>query len=102
MASLKRLVKLHLKPGKFAEFQDIFEYGKHVVTGSEGCQSVKLLQDDKNPDIAFTFSEWKNEGYLNKYRNSKEFRNYWPKIKFLLSKKTEVWNLSVIAEKTNN
>ena len=98
MSRLKRLVKLTLKEGSFDQFKVIFDYGKYVVSGSEGCFGVQLLQDDTNPNIAFTLSEWTDEKALNKYRSSEEFRNYWPKIKSMLADKTEVWNLYVKAE----
>ena len=99
MERLNRLVKLHFKPGKAEDFKKIFEYGQHVVAGSEGCHGVQLLQDRDEPDIAFTYSLWDSEEDLNRYRHSKAFREYWPKIKSLLADKAEVWNLSLMAEK---
>lgn len=62
---------------------------------------MSLLQDDENPNIVFTYSEWDSEEDLDNYRNSEAFRGYWPKIKGLLDKKTEVWNLSLQGEKKN-
>lgn len=95
------MVKLQLQDGKFEQFKEIFEYGKDVVAGSEGCFYVQLLQDDNDPNVIFTLSEWTSEEALNKYRSSEEFRAYWPKIKDLLSVKAEVWNLYTKGEKSN-
>jgi len=96
---IRRLVKFHFLPGKAEDFREIFEYGQHVVTGSKGCHWVKLLSDENNTDIGFTLSLWDSEHDLNEYRNSTEFKSYWPKIKALLAEKTEVWNLELKAEK---
>jgi len=93
---LKRIVKLQLTTGSFGEFKAIFNFGKNVVARSKGCFGVELVQDINDPDLVFTLSEWLDEEALNAYRESKEFKNYWPKIKDLLKEKAEVWSLQSV------
>lgn len=99
MTRLKRIVKLPLKEGKFEELKKIFNFGKEIVAATEGCFYVRLLKDHNDPNLVFTISEWTDEDSLNNYRNSDEFRKYWPEIKCLLNKKPEVWSLIQIDSK---
>ncbi len=61
---------------------------------------LSLLRDKQCPHIFFTYSHWKDEKYLDKYRNSSLFSEVWPITKALFAEQAQAWTLSeeMIAE----
>ncbi|MGX1930480.1 putative quinol monooxygenase [Flagellimonas sp. 2504JD4-2] len=90
---LIRIVKLTIKPENIPSFERIFETSKSGITGFEGCNSVELYQDLKNPSIFFTYSLWDNESDLENYRTSDFFKEVWSKTKQLFAEKPEAWSV---------
>jgi len=90
---LIRIVKLTFETGNVAKFEQLFKETKRYIQNFEGCNSLELLQDKTNANIFFTYSEWENEEYLNKYRNSDFFKNVWGKTRVLFSAKPEAWSV---------
>ena len=67
---LIRIVKLTLKKENIASFEQIFEETKNFIRNFEGCLSLELYQDRKQPNIFFTYSTWEKEENLDDYRRS--------------------------------
>jgi len=93
---LIRIVKLTFQEDKIDDFVAIYKkYRKHI-RNAEGCTYVELLQNESQKNIFFTYSHWKNESYLNNYKNSTIFGEVWPQTKALFSAKPEAWSTSKI------
>lgn len=88
-----RIVKMEFKNEYINDFQNMFDSVKDKIAGSEGCQHLELLNDISNPQIFFTYSIWKHEKYLEKYRQSELFSKVWSKTKTWFSKQPEAWSL---------
>ena len=89
---LIRIVKLHFKEDKINAFLSHFEKIKWKVSNFPGCKGMKLLQDNENPAIIFTFSSWENENALENYKNSQLFKELWPSIKIWFEDKPKAWS----------
>jgi autoinducer 2-degrading protein len=94
---LTRIVKMNFQSPKIEEFKVIFSKYGDQIRSAEGCHSVDLLQDVKNPSIFFTYSKWDSEVYLNKYRDSELFAEVWKQTKALFVEKAEAWSVEVLA-----
>lgn len=92
---LTRIVKMHFQADKTADFLAFFETIKWKVAKQENCFGMKLMRDIKNPNILFTYSEWKNEDALNAYRDSELFGEVWPTIKPWFQEKAEAWSVEI-------
>jgi quinol monooxygenase YgiN len=79
-----------------ASFEQIFEETKDFIRNFEGCLSLELYQDMKQPNIFFTYSKWEKEENLDDYRKSEFFRNVWGKTKLLFEEKPEAWSVNRI------
>jgi quinol monooxygenase YgiN len=91
---ITRVVKIHFQKEKIAEFLAFFETIKWKVAQQENCLGMKLLQDKNKPEIVFTYSLWKEEAALERYRDSALFsEEVWPKIKPWFKEKAEAWTL---------
>ncbi|NNK75861.1 MAG: antibiotic biosynthesis monooxygenase [Maribacter sp.] len=90
---LTRIVKLTFKLGSIDQFEKIFKETKRGIQDFEGCISLELLQDNTNPNIFFTYSQWASEAHLNTYRNSDFFNRVWRKTKILFEAKPEAWSV---------
>lgn len=91
---LTRIVKLHFQADKIEDFLTYFETIKWKVAKQPNCMGMKLLRDQKNPTIVFTYSLWKDEEALNAYRDSSLFgEEVWPKIKPWFAEKAQAWSV---------
>ncbi len=88
-----RIVKLEFDPKHCQEFEAIFEEKKQQIRNFEGCLSVSLLQDKKNKNIFFTYSNWLSEEALENYRQSDLFTSTWKAIKPWFNNKPEAWSV---------
>ncbi len=82
-------------PEKVGEFLSVFEQGKDKIADFEGCEGLTLLRDAQQPHILFTYSYWRNEDCLNKYRFSELFKDTWAQTKILFNDKPMAWSLRV-------
>jgi heme-degrading monooxygenase HmoA len=91
-----RIVKMTFQEDKVKEFLGIFNQNKKHIRNFEGVEALSLLNDKNNPNIYFTYSTWKTEEHLNKYRNSALFNTVWNSTKVLFSEKAEVWSVEKV------
>lgn len=94
---ITRIVKLTIAPAKQEEFIKLFKENNHHIKARKGCVGVELLQDQKYPNIFFTYSHWKHEDDLNAYRKSDVFGGIWKATKAKFCGSPEAWTTKSIA-----
>jgi len=77
---------------KLNEFFLLFDKINNKISSFEGCHGMRLIQDESDPCILFTYSVWEDSEALDKYRNSDLFLKTWPIVKLLFSRKPEAWS----------
>ena len=88
-----RIVKMEFKPECVHEFRSLFSRIKDKISNFEGCMHLELLNESGASDVIFTYSIWRDEQALNKYRFSELFRSTWTEIKQYFSAPAEAWSL---------
>jgi quinol monooxygenase YgiN len=92
---ITRIVKMTFKLEKVAAFEHLFAQYKGQIAGAEGCVSLRLLKE-RDSTIFFTYSEWLEEEYLEKYRQSALFSEVWNQTKTFFDAKPEAWTNDVL------
>ena len=95
---IQRIVKLVFNPEETLSFKALFEQNKEKIRGFEGCLSLKLLQDQQDPCIFFTYSVWRSEEHLNAYRHSALFAVVWKSTKSKFADRAEAWSTDLLDE----
>ncbi len=90
---ITRIVKLEFREDKTQDFLRFFDTINHIVNEFPGCFGMKLYQDIDRPNIVMTYSHWENQEALNRYRDSPEFGQIWPKIKPWFQEKPQAWSV---------
>jgi len=93
-----RIVKMTFAPEKVHEFLVNFEEVKHKIRAFEGVEHLELLQDKNEKNTYFTYSIWKDETYLEKYRNSDLFKSIWTVTKPLFIEKAAAWSVDSLVQ----
>jgi len=93
---LVRIVKMTFSPDKTLDFQARFHKIKDEIIAFEGCELLELYQDKRDENVFFTYSYWKSEKELNRYRDSDFFKEVWASTKKMFSKKPEAWSVDKI------
>jgi len=87
-----RLVKMHFKHSEVEHFKTIFDASKSKIRNFPGIIHLELLQNQAVEGIFFTYSHWKSEADLERYRNSSLFKETWAKTKPLFAQPAEAWS----------
>ena len=95
---LVRIVKMEFQQDKVADFLPFFDTVKQDIASFEGCLGMKLMQDQANSSIIFTYSHWENQEALDNYRKSELFGKVWPMVKPWFHSKPEAWSLDTYYE----
>ena len=61
----------------------LFNSVSSKIRSFEGCEYLELLEHPRYPNMVATYSLWKSEYYLEKYRESELFSSTWAKTKKL-------------------
>ena len=94
---MKRIVRMTLKnEDALQAFQNIYAKRNPYKNGVAGCLSVEILRDINESNICYTLSEWETNEALEEYRNSAYFKQTWPMVKALLSKRAEAYSLETL------
>jgi quinol monooxygenase YgiN len=93
-----RIVKMKFSPDKLKEFSLYFEKIQHQIRNFEGCTHLELWQATKESNLLFTYSHWKSEEALEKYRQSALFKEFWSIAKPCFIEKAEAWSVNKILE----
>ena len=88
-----RIVKMHFAAAYVDEFKTLFSNIKLLISNFEGCNGVKLLQDETDSTLFFTISKWKSAAHLENYRKSDLFKETWAIVKPNFKSKAEAWSL---------
>ena len=88
-----RIVKMTFETDKIELFLEIFNQNKDKIRNSEGCELLELYRDKTDSTIFFTYSYWKTESDLERYRKSNLFKNVWSKTKPLFNDKPQAWSV---------
>ena len=93
---LVRIVKMTFSEDKTDEFQTRFHNIKDNIIEFKGCELLELYRDKSDSNVFFTYSYWKSEEDLNRYRNSDFFKEVWSNTKKMFSEKPEAWSVDKI------
>jgi (4S)-4-hydroxy-5-phosphonooxypentane-2,3-dione isomerase len=78
-------------------FLELFETYKNQIRGAEGCEYLELLRERPDSNVFFTYSHWREDKYLQQYRESETFAVVWPKTKAMFAAPAETWSTEAIA-----
>ena len=90
---ITRIVKMTFKPEHIKDFETFFISIKNKVANQPGCNGVKLLKEQENTGVFFTYSQWDSVEHLNAYRNTETFAQIWPTVKNWFSDKAQAWTV---------
>ena len=93
---LVRIVKMTFDPDRIDEFKTKFNEIKDTIIAFDGCHLLELYQDKQDTNVFFTYSYWKSEKELNRYKDSIFFKQVWGNTKKMFSKKPEAWSVDKI------
>lgn len=88
-----RIVKMSLHLNFIEDFEKMFDKKKATIRDFKGCEFLELYQDKNNPGLFFTYSYWKNESDLIRYKNSDFFKATWKQTKSYFNDKPEAWSV---------
>lgn len=88
-----RIVKMSFEPSKTEEFLAYFHTKKQLIRDFEGCEFLELYNDKAQPHLFFTYSYWRDESDLERYRNSELFKTVWARTKSYFNDKPEAWSV---------
>ena len=91
---IKRIVKMTFAEDKTDFFLASFWEVQPKIEAFEGCVHLEIWRDTDNPNIFFTYSFWKSEEHLQRYRRSDLFKSTWEKTKKLFAGKPEAWSVA--------
>lgn len=88
-----RIVKMSFEPSKTEAFLTYFHSKKQMIRDFEGCEFLELYTDKAQPNLFFTYSYWRDESDLERYRNSELFKTVWARTKSYFNDKPESWSV---------
>ena len=83
---------------KINQFLSIFEDTKAQIRQFQGCTHLELWQDQDDPRIFFTHSQWESADALESYRNSDLFKSTWRETKQLFAEKPQAWSVQQVSK----
>jgi hypothetical protein len=95
---IQRIVKMTFHKNHCEDFETYFNEIKNQVGNQPGCHGVKLLKEENETGVYFTYSVWDSQEHLDAYRFTPLFKMVWPKVKEWFADKPEAWSTTVILE----
>lgn len=92
-----RIVKMGFDSSQVASFKKFFSDNEKRIRTFDGCLHLELLQDKKKSNQFFTYSHWKTEEHLEKYRNSDFFKEVWSNTKSKFNQRPEAWSMASVS-----
>lgn len=93
---INRIVRLTFIPEKADAFIEIFNASKEQIAAFPGNHGLKLLQDEHEKNVFYTYSLWYNDESLQRYRKSELFKTTWAATRALFSDKPLAWSTTVV------
>lgn len=88
-----RIVKMEFQQNGIKSFIDMFNSIQDKIVNFDGCLGVELLNSVDSEAVYFTYSTWKSEQHLERYRHSEFFRETWAITRKMFINKAEAWSL---------
>ncbi len=79
-------------------FKQLFNEHKDLIRSFEGCEHLELWQDKNERSTFFTHSHWREDQFLQAYRESDLFAEVWKQTKALFDDRPMAWSTELIAE----
>lgn len=95
---LYRIVRLHFRPETLRLFLDYLPLYQEAIRASEGCLHLRILQDRSDSNLIFTYSLWREEADLERYRHSELFRSVWSQVRLWFAEPAQAWSLDPLVE----
>ena len=90
---LIRIVKMSFQEDKVQEFIEDFKNSRNQIMDFDGCELLDLLEVKGKSGVYMTYSYWRDEESLDKYRQSDLFKSVWIPTKEKFSEKAEAWTM---------
>jgi len=90
---LNRIVRMVFSEESKPRFIETFYKKKPFIEAFSGCDSVRLMEDESDPLVLYTFSLWDKNESLQKYRNSAMFAETWRHVKPMFTEKAQAFSL---------
>ena len=91
-----RIVKMEFEPAQVDSFLNNFELIKDKIRAFPGCLFLELYRDRLDDSIFFTYSKWKHENDLEKYRTSDLFKESLGNNKPKFRSRAEAWSVDTL------
>lgn len=96
-----RIVKMYLKKDEIKSFTDFFSSFQNQILEFDGCMHHDLFPDKDNKEIYYSYTIWKSEVKLKKYRNSELIKNISKAVEPKCEKEPLAWTVDKVFEKNN-
>lgn len=94
---IARIVHLFIDKKNEQDFLDMFSEKKQLIRNFEGCHYLNLLSKDHGTYVQFsTFSHWRSQKDLDKYREGNVFGQVWPQTKQWMVKKPQAESFELV------
>lgn len=91
-----RIVKMTFKLEEVNVFLKKLNERKAGIRNFDGCLHLEILQGVTKRNVVFSYSYWKDEAALDKYRHSDFFKETWRFTKARFSEKPEAWTTKLL------
>ena len=93
---ITRIVKMTFQAETIDAFLAVFEQHEEKIRNVEGCIQMEAFRALNEKQVVFTYSLWKSEDYLEKYRHSDLFKVVWQLTKPLFAAPAEAYSMEKI------
>ena len=88
-----RIVKMSFHEDKVQEFIEDFKNSRDKIMDFDGCELLDLLEVKGESNVYMTYSYWRDEDSLDRYRKSEIFKSVWNPTKEKFNAKAEAWTM---------
>ena len=88
-----RIVKMSFQEDKVREFIEDFKNSRDQIMDFDGCELLDLLEVKGDKNTYMTYSYWRDEESLDRYRQSDLFKGVWTPTKEKFAGKAEAWTM---------
>jgi autoinducer 2-degrading protein len=96
-----RIVKMTFDTTKAEDFKTLMLNNAYLIRAFDGCEYLRILQDNEQPNVFFTYSYWQSDSHLEAYRKSELFDKIWSTVKPNFAAKPEAWSTDIVIELPN-
>lgn len=93
---ITRIVKMSVKKDKVKDFVRYFEKYNEEIKIFDGCEHHDFLEDKNDASVFFTYTTWKSERQIERYRRSETHRLHKQKLQEFYEKDDSAWTVEKI------